>query len=157
MLKEYLLLPFLLFTLSCNFIYAQKNSNALNQKTYEYLQEAIDNNDTDTLVSQPYLKAYLNKAKADNNHEKIAEGYRNYIYLAPFKLKFFYADSMVTAALKTHNTEFIGGAYLSKGIVYYQQKKYSKALDEFITGNNYLYKFWTKPVFTSSCMRLMST
>jgi len=140
MLKEYLLFPFLLLTLSCNFIYAQNNSNALNLKTYEYLQDAIDNNDTDTLISQPYLKAYLNKAKADKNFEKIAEAYRNYIYLSPFKIKFFYADSMVTNALKTHNPEFIGGTYLSKGIVYYQQKKYSKALDDFITGNDYLYK-----------------
>lgn len=140
MLEKYVLLPFLIIIASCHFTCAQKNSNALTLKTYQDLQNAIDNNDTDTLVSQPYLKAYLNKAKADNNYEKIAEGYRNYIYLSPFKAKFFYADSMVTTALKTHNAEFIGGTYLSKGIVYYQQKKYSKALDDFIIGNDYLYK-----------------
>jgi AraC-like DNA-binding protein len=140
MLRKQFIIRLILLVALCQSAYAQTGINALQLKTYEYLQEAIDKNDTDTIASQPYLIAYLKKAKNEKNNEKIAEGYRNFIYLAPANLKLFYADSMITAALKTGDPEVLGSTYLTRGIVHYQQKRYSKSLDEFIKANDYLYK-----------------
>jgi len=42
------------------------------------------------------------------------------------------------AALKSKNNVHIGKAYLTKGVIYYNQKQLQKALDNYIVANQYI-------------------
>ena len=139
MSKKFILLQFLMLMACCHFMNAQK-PDSLKSRTFDYLQEAIDKNEGDSILTRLYLGAFLEKAKAEKNWGKIADGYRNMIYAADDGIKIAYADSMLHAAAKTADDETIGAAYLSKGVVYYSQKKYNHALDYFIKANDYIYR-----------------
>lgn len=139
MIKKYLLIVSLCFGIQ---FYAQNRNSAstdtLQNKNYEYLFERIEATQEDGVKQKLYLEYFLNKAKAGKNAQDIVNGYKNYLYYAPEKLKLIYADSMVYAAKKSKDNALIGSAYLSKGIVYYGQKKLKYALDNYLIADNYI-------------------
>ncbi|KQB39836.1 AraC family transcriptional regulator [Flavobacterium aquidurense] len=116
-------------------------SDSLKSKNYEYLDERIDIFKRDPSKAEPYVVYYLLKAKSEKNSLEIVNGYKNYLLLqSDDKSKLIYTDSMVYAARKSQNNALIGSAYLSKGIVYYSQKKYADALDNYIIANDFISK-----------------
>lgn len=129
-------LRFLLFVLVMIRIQAAQaqNNNSLLQLDYESLDEKIDQLKGSQEVF-PYLYAYLEKAKKEENQPEVINGYKNYIYEVEYSQKIVYADSMVSAAELTRNNEIIGSALLTKGIVFYSGKDYSKALDSYLAAN----------------------
>lgn len=139
MIKKYLLIVFLCFGIQ---FYAQSRNSAstdtLQNKNYEYLFERIEATQEDGVKQKLYLEYFLNKAKAGKNSQDIVNGYKNYLYYSTEKLKLIYADSMIYAAKKSKDNALIGSAYLSKGIVYYGQKKLKYALDNYLIANNYI-------------------
>lgn len=141
MIKSYLVFVILCFG---NQIYAQattsKITDTLKGKNYDYLFEQIEATAKDNLKQGLYLKYFLNKAKTDKNFEEIVNGYKNYLFYCPEKLKLVYADSMIYTAKKAKDNILIGSAYLSKGIVYYGQKKHKYALDNYLIADNYISK-----------------
>lgn len=132
-------LPLLLFLLVIKNINGQNNSKSRSDsliiKSYEYLDDKIYELKNDSVKASPYLYSYLNKAKKEKNYKELISAYQNILHQSPMNLRLKYADSMVSAALKSHNKELIGSAYLSKGIVYYSLKKYTKAYDYYIKAN----------------------
>ncbi|WP_166919661.1 AraC family transcriptional regulator [Flavobacterium poyangense] len=118
----------------------RKNPDTLQLKNYDYLYEQIDNFEKDTQKQSLYLSAFLSKAKAEKNHEEILNGYKNYLYAVPDNFKLIYADSMIYSAKKSGDKALIGSAYLTKGIIYYSEKKLRRALDNYIIANNYISK-----------------
>ncbi|SHM51693.1 AraC family transcriptional regulator [Flavobacterium saccharophilum] len=141
MIKNYILLVILC---AGNQLYAQemesKISDTLQRKNYDYLFERIEATAEDKIKQAYYLQYFLNKAKTDKNSEEIVNGYKNYLFYSPEKLKLVYADSMIYAAKKANDNALIGSAYLSKGIVYYGQKKHKHALDNYLVADNYISK-----------------
>lgn len=139
MIKKYLLIVFLCFGIQ---FYAQNRNSAstdtLQKKNYEYLFERIEATEEDGVKQKLYLEYFLNKAKAGKNSKDIVNGYKNYLYYATEKLKLIYDDSMIYAAKKSKENALIGSAYLSKGIVYYGQKKLKYALDNYLIADNYI-------------------
>ncbi|TEB41635.1 AraC family transcriptional regulator, partial [Flavobacterium circumlabens] len=127
-----------------NQLYAQKMeskiSDTLQRKSYDYLFERIEATAKDKAKQAHYLQYFLNKAKIDQNSEEIVNGYKNYIFYLPEKLKLVYADSMIHSAKKANDNALIGASYLSKGIVYYGQKKHKYALDNYLIADNYISK-----------------
>tara|TARA_R110000868_G_scaffold284033_1_gene544525 strand:+ start:1391 stop:3085 length:1695 start_codon:yes stop_codon:yes gene_type:complete len=117
-----------------------KITDTLKGKNYDYLFERIEATAEDNLKQGLYLKYFLNKAKTDKNFEEIVNGYKNYLFYCPEKLKLVYADSMIYTAKKAKDNILIGSAYLSKGIVYYGQKKHKYALDNYLIADNYISK-----------------
>lgn len=85
-----------------------------------------------------YLNAYLALAEKDNDWEETSNAYKEMLHEAGEEDRVRYADSMVTAAVKSHDNDVIGSAYLTKGILFYQQKKHSLALDNFLLSNRFL-------------------
>ena len=130
MIKNYLYISLLLCVVFCNRINAQNDS--LLNRPYDYLDEQIDVYANDSLRQWMYLNAYLNKAVKEDNHQKIVNAYKNMALLSDTKKDLFYADKMLTAAKKTGNTDLIGSAYLTKGILYQYRKHYTNALDNYI-------------------------
>ncbi|WKL50447.1 AraC family transcriptional regulator [Flavobacterium pectinovorum] len=117
-----------------------KISDTLQRKNYDYLFECIEATAEDKIKQAYYLQYFLNKAKTDKNSKEIVNGYKNYLFYSPEKLKLVYADSMIYTAKKANDNALIGSAYLSKGIVYYGQKKHKHALDNYLVADNYISK-----------------
>ncbi|MEA9414288.1 AraC family transcriptional regulator [Flavobacterium sp. PL02] len=112
--------------------------DTLRNKNFDYLYERIENLTEDSTKQSIYLKSYLHKAKSEKNSKEIVDGYRNYLLYLPDNLKLVYADSMISTAIKSKDNALIGSAYLSKGIVYYGQKKHRRALDNYLAANNFI-------------------
>ena len=85
-----------------------------------------------------YLKAYLGKARKEKNWPETAQAYKEMLHECSEDKREFYADSMVGAAKMSNNNDIIGSAYLTKGIMFYQQKKHGLALDNYLLSNQYL-------------------
>lgn len=141
MIKKYLLILSLCIG---DQVYTQeivfKIPDSLRSKDYDYLFERIEDSEDDQTKQSLYLQSFLWKAKGEKNSEEIVNGYKNYAYHSPENLKLVYADSMIYAAKKAMNNTLIGSAYLSKGILYYTQKKHTYALDNYLIANNYISK-----------------
>lgn len=117
-----------------------KIPDSLRSKDYDYLFERIEALEDDGAKQSLYLQSFLWKAKEEKKSKEIVNGYKNYIYYAPENLKLVYADSMVYAAKESMDSALIGSAYLSKGILYYIQKKHTYALDNYLIANNFISK-----------------
>jgi AraC-like DNA-binding protein len=141
MIKNYILLVILCFGNQLNAQEMEsKIFDTLKRKSYDYLFERIEAT-ADKKVNQAYyLKYFLNKAKKDKNFEEIVNGYKNYLFYSPEKLKLIYADSMIYTAKKANDNTLIGSAYLSKGIVYYARKEHKNALDNYLIADNFISK-----------------
>ncbi|MEP6929375.1 MAG: tetratricopeptide repeat protein [Flavobacterium sp.] len=141
-MKQILALSF--FLLTSNFVTAQKNTfkipDSLKRKNYTYLDDRIYELRKDSVKASVYLFSYLSKAKQEQNWEQIVYAYQNILHQSPEKLRLIYADSMIYTAKKASDNTLVGSAYLSKGIVYYGQKKYQQAFDNYIVANNYISK-----------------
>lgn len=111
-------------------------TDSLKTKGYDYLDEKIYDYKNDSVKASPYLYAYLLKAKKENNWKEVVNAYQNILHHSPQSVRLEYADSMIYSALKTKDQAVIGSAYLSKGIVYYGQKKYNNAYDNYIKAND---------------------
>jgi AraC-like DNA-binding protein len=117
-----------------------KIPDTLRNKDYDYLSERIEQSENDSSKQSLYLRSYLVKSKSEKNLKKVVNGYKNYAHYSPENLKLIYADSMVYTAKKTMDNALIGSSYLSKGIIYYSQKKHNYALDNYLIANNYISK-----------------
>lgn len=92
----------------------------------------------DTVRQQQYLRAYLEKANSENNVTQRVQGYKNYLHRSFGKTRQAYADSMVSSAIDAKDTALIGSTYLTKGIVYYNEKQYKRALDNYLLADGFL-------------------
>lgn len=139
-MKQLLVLLSLLYISNCMF--SQKTSikvpDSLKNKSYNHLDDKMYSFRKDSSKAAPYLNTYLYKALKEKNWEEVVYAYQNILHQSPEKIRIIYADSMVYAAKKSTDNALIGSAYLSKGIVYYGQKKYESAFDNYITANSYI-------------------
>lgn len=117
-----------------------KIPDTIRNKDYDYLFERIKESENDPVKESLYLQSFLSKAKSEKNSQEIVNGYKNYLRRSPENLKLVYADSMIYTAKKSMDNALIGSAYLSKGIVYYAQKKHNFALDNYLIANNFISK-----------------
>ncbi|MFV8324276.1 AraC family transcriptional regulator [Flavobacterium sp. ZS1P14] len=117
-----------------------KIPDTIRNKDYDYFFERIKESANDPVKETLYLQSFLSKAKSEKNSQEIVNGYKNYLRRSPENLKLVYADSMIYTAKKSMDNALIGSAYLSKGIVYYAQKKHNYALDNYLIANNFISK-----------------
>lgn len=140
MKKNYLILFLLCFFISLN---AQKKfiiPDSLSNKSCDYFNEKINYKESDSLKERLYAQSWLAKAKSEKNDKQMALAYKSLIYKFDKKLRHQYADSSVTAAKRTNRAELIGSAYMTKGIVYYDDKEMMKALDNYLIAEDYISK-----------------
>lgn len=134
-------LLFLVLLIS-HFINAQnnygKNSDSLSSKSYDYLSQAAVRYGNDTVKSNRYAKAWLEKAKSENNDFQLTHAYKAQINIVSKQFRLLYTDSMLTAAKKSTDIELIGSAYMTKGIVHFDRKEQMKALDNYLIADKYI-------------------
>jgi AraC-like DNA-binding protein len=141
MSQNYLLVLFLITT---QLVTAQRNEykipDSLRDKNFNYLDQRIYDLRNENSKAALYVDTYIKKAKKEQNWKELVNGYQSALYSSTDKLRLIYADSMVFAAKKSNNDALIGSAYLTKGIVHYNQKQHKQALDNYIIANNYISK-----------------
>ncbi|PTS94904.1 hypothetical protein DBR27_17425 [Flavobacterium sp. HMWF030] len=134
----------ILFTGITQLLSAQKITykipDSLRTKNYEYLDDKIYELKKDSSKAAVYMYAYLNKARNEHNWKEMVNAYQGLLHQSPDNLRLVYADSMIYSAKKSNDDALIGSAYLSKGIVYYGQKKQIMALDNYLIANSYISK-----------------
>ncbi|WP_162926987.1 helix-turn-helix domain-containing protein [Flavobacterium psychrotrophum] len=138
-MKKYLLLFILLAVVTARSQRMPAVNDALLLQPYSKLDEKIEEFGKDARAI-PFLDAYLQKAKKERNYGEILNGYKNYLHASPNNLRLTYADSMIGVAERSKDNNLLGSAYLTKGIVYFSQKRHSKALDHYLIANKYLAK-----------------
>lgn len=79
-----------------------------------------------------FLNLYIAKAKKETNYKELTQAYKDAVSFSKND-KIAYADSAIISAKKTYDNDILGSAYLTKGTVYYfNYKKFSPALDEYL-------------------------
>ncbi len=109
-------------------------------KEYDYFIEKLESHSHDPAKANVYGKAYLEKAKGEQNWEETAAGFKALLHLSPTNKQLAYADSIIYASRKTNHNPTIASSFLTRGIVYFNLKEHSKALDNFLVANNFLSK-----------------
>lgn len=119
--------------------YARANSqDSLTYKDFKYLFSRIRETKKELAVQNIYLHAFLQNAKASGDWELIMNGYKNFADYADDEMAVTYIDSIVFAAISSGHGKLIGSAYLSKGIVYYDQKRHEMALENYLLARPYI-------------------
>lgn len=136
------LLYFLIIIITFKAIHAQQIDvsfdTLLSSYSYDRLyQNIVKQKDSNTLSL--YLKAYLKKAVLESNSKETVSAYKNYLHFSDSKYRLDYADSMILSAVKYKDTFLTGTSYLTKGIVYYSEKNYQKALDYYLLSKGLIY------------------
>ena len=114
------------------------NTDSLLALEYPVLFGRIKEAGQDSVKQQLYLKAYLEKALRENNTIQRVQGDKNYLHRSSGRTRQAYADSMVLSAISAKDTALIGSAYLTKGIVFYSEKKYKRALENYLVADGFL-------------------
>lgn len=105
------------------------------RKKYENLEKEDQN-------ALPYVSAFIEKAKKEDNLEKLCLGYKDAVYFSKnSNVKLSYADSTIAVAFKSKKDELISDAYLGKGIIYYFNfRKFQLASEEYVKAHQYAKK-----------------
>lgn len=114
--------------------------DSLQEKSYDYFNEKLDSEKLDIESEKVYARAYLRKAKSEKNLPEMLSAYKHILHQSDKDQRIQYADSMIVVAKKMGSVDDIGSAYLTKGIVYYDEKNYINALDNYLTADHYLLK-----------------
>jgi len=126
------LLTFILLISSFS-LQSQNKKKSLDSFSYDELKEVFFKNEGKIEIQKKYAKAFLDKAKKENNTPKIARGYYCYSLLYNDNRKIIYFDSIINNVnLPSSEKKFPFVAYLEKGNFLAKHYRYNEAI------NNYL-------------------
>lgn len=110
--------------------------------SYAELRKKYENLEKEDTAALPYVSNFIQKAKKENNFEKLCLGYKDAVFFTTdAQVKLSYADSTIAAAFKSKKNELISDAFLGKGIIYYFNfRKFQLASDEYVKAHQYAVK-----------------
>lgn len=118
------------------FLLLSINSFSQNQVQLSYadIRKSYKDLETDNEAALPKVRIYIHKAKIEGRPDRLIQGYRDgKQFSRSFDQKIKYADSTISASIRYGNRDEISKSYLSKGILFYFNKKnYAAALDEYL-------------------------
>ncbi|KQT15132.1 hypothetical protein ASG31_16170 [Chryseobacterium sp. Leaf404] len=121
---------FSLFLLLSIHFFSQKKV----QISYAEIRSSYKDLKTDDESALPKVIQYIQKAKSEGRKDRLIQGYRDgRQFSRVFDQKIKYADSTISASVDFGDKDEISKSYLSKGILYYfNKKKFTAALDEYL-------------------------
>ncbi|MHB1195416.1 MAG: helix-turn-helix domain-containing protein [Lutibacter sp.] len=128
--------------------YSQKSKifkipDSLKTKTYEELFKGLNASNNDTVKEKIYAKAYLHKAKNENDIVRISNGYSQFASIYSkinIDLAMKYCDSIIFLTKNLSNIDYPGYGYMAKGIFQFNIGNYEKALENYLIANKYALK-----------------
>ncbi|MBW7674233.1 AraC family transcriptional regulator [Chryseobacterium chendengshani] len=122
-----------LFSAFSHLLFSQQK----NERTFSEIRENYEKMTIDDVNAIPFVKRYIQKAKRENNQDKLIQGYRDGRQF-DYQNKIKYADSALAISTKYGTKDDISKDHLSKGIIFYfYQKKYKLALDQYLKAFEY--------------------
>ena len=109
-------------------------ADSLQAKTYQYFIDKVDATSND-LVAMSYAEMWIKKAKSERHYEQLAIAYTEMMHRVPERLKLIFSDSTLSAATKSGNLALQGSALVSRGILYYKNRRYKEALDHYLSAD----------------------
>ena len=122
-----------LFSAFSHLLYSQQKK----ERTFSEIRKNYEKMTIDDMDAMPYVRLYIQKAKNENNLQRLIQGYRDGRQF-DYHNKIKYADSAIAVSLRYGTSDDISKDYLSKGIIhYFYQKKYKLALDQYLKAYQY--------------------
>lgn len=128
--KLFLLLSILSFSLG----FAQKE---VKKDGYAELKKLFFDNVTNKSKQRVYAKAFLEKAKRENNTSKIIRGYYLHSLSHDADKALIYLDSVIQYSINTDDENFPNSAYCEKAVILQNQHKYNEALQNYLLAEKY--------------------
>ena len=116
----------------------KRSADSMVGKDYGYFIEKLGDMTIPAAEHRKYAAAYLLKAKSEQNWEEMMYAYKEVLHLSPKPQRTYYCDSMIAVAGYTKDKSLIASAYLTKGIVFYDEKNYEHALKNYLIANDIL-------------------
>jgi len=123
------------FLVAGNFIFSQ---DSLKKYSYNELSQLAFDNENNEKKKVVYLKEYYKRASKEKTTERLAEYYRDFIFLQPENKRGVLIDSALYYANITKDYEVIGRTYLTKGVHNHNIKNFEGALASYLKGYNYI-------------------
>ena len=133
------LLTLLIFVGTKSFSQPQERKSG-SFKKYQDFGEAFHLQKSDTLQALPTAQSWLKSAKLDGNKKEQLAAYQALMHVVKKEYRMIYADSLLNTALETADPSLIGGAYLTIGTAYYNQKNNTTALEYYVKAATYIAK-----------------
>lgn len=114
--------------------------NKLLKLDYKTLKKEFFDNTSNKAKQKIYAKAFLEKAKKENNRHEIIRGY--YYHSLIYKgtqndLAIKYLDTVIQNSINTNDDVFPNSAYCEKAAILETQFKYKEALENFLIAEQY--------------------
>ena len=122
----------LIFLISAHLVFSQKDADINKTSNFDGKFSLVD---IQELVD---LKDRFEKAKKDKDYVFLTDYYRLQWSLYDFEKNLAVVDSAIYFAKLSKNSDLIGEVYLTKGRLFYIEKGYQEALDNYLISNDYL-------------------
>ena len=136
-MSKYLCKYLLFIILLSPFLRAQNKKSNLESLSYDELKEVFFRNEGKIEIQKKYARAFLSKAKKENNSPKIARGYYYYSLLYDDVRKIIYFDSIINNVkfpASEKNYPFV--IFLEKGHFLSKQHRYKEAINNYLIVQN---------------------
>lgn len=114
--------------------FAQKE---VKKDSYDELRKLFFDNANDKSKQKIYAKAFLDKAKKENNNGKIIRGYYLHSLFHNPNKALIYLDSVIQYSINTDDEHFPNSAYCEKAFILESQFKYDEALENYLLAEKY--------------------
>lgn len=112
----------------------------LQQNSFEDLIDLFDETVADTLNAKAIAKAYILKAKADNDSTKMARGYQRMAFVSEIEEAVTYLDRTIVLSQNSTHPNFPASGYLFKSYYLYTLEKYEESLQNAVTAYQFAKK-----------------
>ncbi|MCL9804607.1 helix-turn-helix domain-containing protein [Flavobacterium amniphilum] len=124
----------ILFSLTFSMSFAQKE---VKKDGYDELRKLFFDNANNKSKQKVYAKAFLDKAKKENNNNKIIRGYYLHSLVNEKDKALIYLDSVIQYSINTDDENFPNSAYCEKAFILESQFKYKEALQNYLLAEKY--------------------
>ena len=114
--------------------------NAQLTEKFEKIEGKINSEINNPPKMWELIYQYIQDTKKNNNEEGLLNAYKIASVYAEHPKNFKYADSALNVAKKSQNAKLLTIAYLNRGIIYMDESKHQKALDDILIANQYSLK-----------------
>ena len=115
----------------------QFTKTELEAQTYDELIELYDEYVSDTLYARDVARAYIDKARSENDSTKMARGYQRLAFVAKTPVALKYLDTTISLSKNSEHKNFPASGYLFKSFYLYNFEQYEQSLQYAIEGYRY--------------------
>jgi AraC-like DNA-binding protein len=113
------------------------DAEKLQLNSYDELIALFDETVADTLNAKAIARAYIRRARKDNDSTKMARGYQRMAFVSEIEQAVTYIDSTILLSKNSRHPNFPAIGYLFKSYYLYTLEKYEESLEDAITAYQY--------------------